>query len=320
MIHGVVIPGRVTQRIHTSVEMASGQTVAIGGLLAGNGANNRESLILVKAELVQPETKEAALARKLASHISFHFVDQPLNRVLEDLQTWHGINIVPDKVALDEAGMTLDAPISLRFEDVSLRTALRMILGDAGLGYVVRDGTLVVTTRNAARGRPVERVYSVADLVNPKLLARSSLNGTRWTDLAEQLIAMIEKTTDPTSWRTLGGQGVISYVPLANAIIVRQTPDVQEQIVDLLSAVRRLKDASPSGDAEEAEPIPAPQSERDHPKPSASLRRSLPPIDGGIVGAMQTLYLDHVEKEKAHLTLTVIESSSQPATPTSSRK
>lgn len=319
-IDGVVVPGRVTQRIHAAVEMKSGETVAVAGLPADNGANNFELLILVKAEVVKPETKEAELTRKLASHVSVNYIDEPLRNVLDDLQTRHGINILPDKVALDEALINLEMPISIRLDDVSLKSALNLILADAHLCCVIRDGSLVVTTEKFGRGRFIERAYSVSDLLDPKCLTKSPFCGTQWSDLAELLIRMIQGTIGPNTWEGAGGCGIVRFVPLANAILVKQTPDMQEQVADLLNALRRLKNAPESGDTEEAEPVAPNTKEPENPKPSASLRPPLPPIDGGIVGAMQTLYLDHVEKEKAHLTLTVIESSSETATPAGSQK
>jgi hypothetical protein len=56
---------------------------------------------------------------------------------------------------------------------------------------------------------------------------------------AESLLGIIVKTVEPTSWLTEGGEGSIQYAPTASSIIVRQTPDNQKQVQDLLDALRK---------------------------------------------------------------------------------
>ena len=60
--------------------------------------------------------------------------------------------------------------------------------------------------------------------------------------LEERLVKLIRTTIDPTSWAEVGGKGTIQYFPLGMALVVNQTPDVQEQVADLLTALRRLQD------------------------------------------------------------------------------
>jgi type II secretory pathway component GspD/PulD (secretin) len=60
--------------------------------------------------------------------------------------------------------------------------------------------------------------------------------------MEEQLIRLVTNTIKPDSWNQQGGPGTIEYYPLTLALIVNQTPDIQEQIQDLLAALRRLQD------------------------------------------------------------------------------
>ena len=46
----------------------------------------------------------------------------------------------------------------------------------------------------------------------------------------------------------MGGPGTIDYHPLTMSLIVNQTPDVQEQVADLLIELRRLQDMEVSLD------------------------------------------------------------------------
>ena len=40
----------------------------------------------------------------------------------------------------------------------------------------------------------------------------------------------------------MGGQGTIEYFPMTLSLVINQTPDIQEQVFDLLQALRRLQD------------------------------------------------------------------------------
>jgi type II secretory pathway component GspD/PulD (secretin) len=57
-----------------------------------------------------------------------------------------------------------------------------------------------------------------------------------------ELIRMITNVVSPQSWTEMGGPGTIDYHPLTMSLVVNQTADIQEQIADLLAALRRLQD------------------------------------------------------------------------------
>ena len=59
----------------------------------------------------------------------------------------------------------------------------------------------------------------------------------------DQLIQLIKNTVAPRSWADMGGQGTIDYFPMTMTLVINQTTDIQEQIGDLLQALRRLQDA-----------------------------------------------------------------------------
>jgi type II secretory pathway component GspD/PulD (secretin) len=58
----------------------------------------------------------------------------------------------------------------------------------------------------------------------------------------EALMKQITSTVSPASWADAGGRGTIDYFPLTMALVVNQTPAVQEQVGDLLTALRRQRD------------------------------------------------------------------------------
>jgi type II secretory pathway component GspD/PulD (secretin) len=60
--------------------------------------------------------------------------------------------------------------------------------------------------------------------------------------MQEELMRLIMNTIAPLTWRDVGGQGTIEFYPLGMALVITQTPDIQEQVAELLGALRRLED------------------------------------------------------------------------------
>src|SRR5262249_44155460 len=56
------------------------------------------------------------------------------------------------------------------------------------------------------------------------------------------LISLIQNTVRPDSWKDVGGQGTIQYFPLGMALVVNQSPEVQEEVFALLDTLRKMLD------------------------------------------------------------------------------
>ncbi|MCS7166020.1 MAG: hypothetical protein RMI91_08605 [Gemmatales bacterium] len=119
-------------------------------------------------EPLRPETPEDRdLYQRLQQPVSLDFRDKPLAEVLDHLRSMYGINIVADEPALQAAGISLNQPITIRLDNRPLRTCLNLILHNARLAWVIRDGVYIVTTEEGKRGKLVQKVYPVADLILP---------------------------------------------------------------------------------------------------------------------------------------------------------
>jgi hypothetical protein len=98
--------------------------------------------------------------------------------------------------------------------------------------------------------RLVTRAYSVADLVIPVnncatlKIAGQPAAAVRKAEktIEDKLIRLIQSTVHPNSWTDMGGQGTIQFYPLGMALVVNQAPNIQEEIAELLAALRRLQD------------------------------------------------------------------------------
>jgi len=93
------------------------------------------------------------------------FTEEPLGDVVNFLQDEYNIPIQIDGPALEGIGNTQDEPISIQVKNVSLRSALRLLLKTKGLTYFVRDEVLIVTTPEVSDKNLVTCVYDVRDLV-----------------------------------------------------------------------------------------------------------------------------------------------------------
>jgi len=206
------------------------------------------------AEAAREEYSQEVIANQLLAPVSLDFQDTPLRHILEALEEMSGVTIVPDD-SMEEGGVNLDRPVTIKVENVSLKSALALLLHSTHLSYVIKDEILQITTQEYARGKLRTVTYPVADLVVPigsgsgSLLpafcrqdAEVAANHKPGTTCEEALIKLIMQTIEPQSWADQGGKGTIQYFPLGLALVVNQTPDIQEQIQDLLAALRRLQD------------------------------------------------------------------------------
>jgi beta-lactamase regulating signal transducer with metallopeptidase domain len=183
--------------------------------------------------------KELEIERRLNMPITLQIAETPLRQVLDNLRDCSGIAIIVDKAALVEEQIDVETPVSLKIEGVSVKSALNLILRDLHLSWVIKDEVLQVTTVKSARGKLLQKTYSVADLVVP---IENAPNREKPQTIEGQLIRLIVSTIAPATWSEAGGPGTIDYFPLGMALVINQTADVHEQVTDLLEALRRLQD------------------------------------------------------------------------------
>jgi hypothetical protein len=199
-------------------------------------------------------SKETCVECRLGKSCSVDFKDTPLEEVLDQFRQSTGINIVADEPALTEAGVSLQRPITLRVDGLPLKQTLQMLLHQAHLSYVVQDGVVLITTESQARGKLTCRIHPVGDLLSPAdplilPIGQSDVflgwsmhtpAGMRLLDETpeETLINLITDSIEPASWCDSGGLGTIDYFATGKSLVVNQTPDVQEQVANLLCQLR----------------------------------------------------------------------------------
>jgi general secretion pathway protein D len=111
---------------------------------------------------------ESAIWEKLKQPILVDFKSRPLNEVVSTLSDMTGILIHIDQASLAAEGFPSDMPITLSLpSQISLRSALNIILNGQNLDFVVRNEVLLITSAKNTSQANVERTYNVRDLVLP---------------------------------------------------------------------------------------------------------------------------------------------------------
>ncbi len=118
-------------------------------------------------DLTQNNPNEARILAALDDKTEIDFTEQPLIDVIDYLKERHGIEIQLDTKALTDAGLGSDTPVTRNIKGITLRSALRLMLGEMDLTYVIRNEVLMITSKTEAENLLTTKVYPVADLVIP---------------------------------------------------------------------------------------------------------------------------------------------------------
>jgi type II secretory pathway component GspD/PulD (secretin)/tetratricopeptide (TPR) repeat protein len=106
---------------------------------------------------------------RMGSTVSIDFRNKPLEEAIDELRVMSGVNMITDATALAYAGVDTKAPITLTLNGVSLKTALDCLLQNAQLTYVIHNGIIKITTREAKAKLSNEvKHFAVHDLITPR--------------------------------------------------------------------------------------------------------------------------------------------------------
>ncbi|MEZ6064945.1 MAG: M56 family metallopeptidase [Planctomycetaceae bacterium] len=187
---------------------------------------------------------EAKLLDGLRRPVVVDFVETPLEDALRrlDEQVFGGALRI-DEERLRLAGVTGRTPVNLSVSGISLRSCLKLILEPLELDWIVVDGELVVTSRQAAANWPKVVVYTAGDLVtlsDPIIAKNDSERPARQVESLEVLADLIVRTIEPGSWETFGGTGTIVAHQPTLSLVIRAPEAVHQEVAELLTQLRRL--------------------------------------------------------------------------------
>jgi hypothetical protein len=108
---------------------------------------------------------DEALKKTLLESCSIDFENTPLDVAINSLMARYKIEIKIDRKALESVGLELDEPITKKVSNVSLRSALKIMLGDLELTYMIKGNVLLITTQEVYLDSLDLKDYPVSDLV-----------------------------------------------------------------------------------------------------------------------------------------------------------
>jgi general secretion pathway protein D len=112
--------------------------------------------------------KELEIEQKLKTPVLPKYNETPLTKVVEGLSQLAGVNIHLDPRGLSQEGIRSDTPITLNLpQEISLKSALTLILEPLHLTYTIQDEVLKITSEQIRDGDLKIVTYPVGDLVIP---------------------------------------------------------------------------------------------------------------------------------------------------------
>ena len=201
------------------------------------------------------ERWEAELESKLARTVTLEFRETPLAQAIEQLAAVGGFNAIIDPEAKPTGAVTMPSAT------MPLKSFLNWAAQFGGLRYCLRDGAVFLTSRSGMLDTPVSRVYDVSSLLPPAVgsepvdLPGPIEPGPRPTQPVELddpdpepigrgWVEFIRLSIAPDTW----GRGDVAQdrqpftIQYRNGrIVVVHTPEVQEQVEELLNNFRKAR-------------------------------------------------------------------------------
>jgi hypothetical protein len=173
--------------------------------------------------------KEKAILKALDSPITVMFEGSTFEAAIDYLQTLSGVTIRVDKATLDRAGINYDTPVNVKKTRISLRTALRKVLSEYGLTYIVEKETIHVLTNDEAKNKLTVRTYYLGDLAAASdFTFGNAFSRLQMAQNVASLIKTITDTVDPDTWQINNpeAKGTIAFDPVHLTLIVKQSAEI----------------------------------------------------------------------------------------------
>jgi len=111
---------------------------------------------------------EKAILKAMKEQTSLEFIDTPLQDVIDYLQDKHHIPIKLDTSVLKEAGVEPETQVTCNISGVPLRSALRLVLTDLQLKWVIWSDVVLITSsvkEDTCEIFMTTKIYDVSDLI-----------------------------------------------------------------------------------------------------------------------------------------------------------
>jgi len=169
---------------------------------------------------------KADVYTKLQQPVSFDFPGVALEKAIAALEKQCGLSFVVDQVALEEDGIAANTPVTLQLNQVPAGSALKLLLRELDLTYLVADGYALITSPLQADNSLELEFYPIGDLA-------------RTPEQVEAIADLIERTIQRDSWSRVGGRAKLQRDYAAPVLLITQTQAAHERIAELLTQARR---------------------------------------------------------------------------------
>ncbi len=175
----------------------------------------------------------AAIEAALASRETLDFTEISLFELCDFLQRKHAIQVFIDLKTLESGDHSTKQNITIVTQGITLESALRLTLPQAGLGYGVQNESLIFTSIEAANELQETRIYPIGDLLG------ESMDGFHTKDLFS-IREMLCDTIETDSWNEVGGPGIMDVHSYSSSLICRQNRRVLQLVQEALDALRQI--------------------------------------------------------------------------------
>jgi hypothetical protein len=227
----------------------------IPAVLAGAAVTALAAPVATAAEgrAAMPPRQEEILSKLANMKISVDFTDAALPDVLDFIRSFSGIDFVMDLKVRERLGDE-QMKVSLKVNDLPLRSTLRILLAGKGLTAVYREGVLVIVPKEEADKDVVLRIYDVRDLMmkiedhpGPVIELRPPQAGTGGIiiNLGEEkpppspefMVDMIKRNCGGATWDNPNASISLN----GGLLMVSQSPKVHLEVVLMIDKLRQYK-------------------------------------------------------------------------------
>jgi hypothetical protein len=185
---------------------------------------------------------EERIRRALEQRVELGFSQTPLTEVAWRIGDFAKIPIVLDKKAIEDVGVEPSTPITFSIKGVTLRSALRHMLRDQDLTWIIKHEVILITIAERADLHLERRIYDVRDLVavrDEHLRPYNDFAPLR--DLLANLTGLTLPEKYPTKWDWVGSPGSMATLEATGvaALVVNDSQDVHADVEHVLAELRK---------------------------------------------------------------------------------
>lgn len=246
------------EKAAVSVEKASTPVAPRAAPAAATEAakkKKQEAAAKKRAVLARPAPRSLREARRRLAgiRVDVDFKDLEIQEAVAFIGRIAGFNVIVAPELQRDNGLKGLPPITFKLRQASLATVADLIARFTGTELALADGILSFTTPEAARGKPVLHIYSIAELTvvlhnfpGPDMNLRPSGAEFEQEEISEvenpyadpeKVVDMIKEFVAADTWE----DEAVSISADSQKLIVRQYPGVHRKIARFLAMLRAAR-------------------------------------------------------------------------------